>query len=168
MPVDIQRVIHLRKRERHPVPFEGVSGIGSRLVLLFFLESEIVMSSFKEVHKGTLQMYQRLLKRNRRNLREPRRVFLEIRQHGSKIVIGEALSMLKIGRLAGMQSPIVDKADASKRLSKDDPLLISGIEPEYVRPRRFLALGLSAFLLLLDALFNGGPNISLAGATVPF
>jgi hypothetical protein len=168
MPVDIQRVIHLRKRERHPIPFEGVSGIGSRLVLLFFLESGIVSSSFKEVHKGTLQMSQRLLKRNRRNLREPRRAFLEIRQHGSKIVIVEALSMLKIGRLADMQSPIVNKADTSKRLSKDDPLLISGIEPEFVCPLRFLAHGLFAFLLLLDVLFNGGQNFTVERPIVLF
>ncbi len=76
--------------------------------------------------------------------------------------------MLKIGRLAGMQSPIVDKADASKRLSKDDPLLISGIEPEFVRPLRFLAHGLFAFLLLLDVLFNGGQNFTVERPIVLF
>ena len=66
---------------------------------------------------------------------------LEIGKHGRQIGVGEALSLLKIGRLTGRESPIVDKADTAKRLSKDASLLIGGVEPVLVRPPDLLAHG---------------------------
>lgn len=168
MPVDIQGLIHLGKRELLSIPLERIRGIGSRLIILLFLEGRVFGSSLKEVDKSALQMTKGLLYRNRRNVREPRILFLEIRQHGSKIVVVEALSELKIGRLAGRESPIVDKADASERLSQGDPLLIGRIEPEFVCPLSFLAQGLFSFLLLLYMLLNSVDNFTVSRSLVLF
>ena len=83
--------------------------------------------------------------------------------------------MLKIGCLTGRESPIVDKADAPKRLSKDDSLLIGRVEPVLVRPPDLLAHGLSALSLFLDMLFHGRqylsierPIVLLSGLLHPF
>lgn len=69
--------------------------------------------------------------------------------------------MLKIGSLTGRESPIVDKADTAKRLSKDDSLLISRVEPVLVRPPDLLAHGLFALSLFLDMLFHGCQDLSI-------
>ncbi len=161
MPMDIQRLGHLGQSQCASFPLEGVSSIGSRLAMLFFLERGIVRTSLKEIDKGSIQMPQRLLKRNRGNVPKPGVLFLEIREHGRKIVRGQALSMLEIGRLAGLKSPIVDEAATSERLSQNDPLLISGIEPILVRPLRLLAHGLFAFLISFDMLFHRSQNLSI-------
>src|SRR5437660_1188521 len=129
MPVDIQGSVHLCQTQRTPIPLEGIGGIGSRLSMLLFLEGRIRSSALKKVLEGPVQMPQRLLKRHRGNLSQPRILLLEIRQHSRKVIVVELLATLFVGRRAGMQSPIVDEADTSKRLSKHDPLLLSGIEP---------------------------------------
>src|SRR5579859_1933810 len=134
MPVDIQWLIHLGKREGLPIPCEGIGGIGSRLVMLLFLECWVLGATLKEIDKGTIQVAKGLLYGDRRNVREPGVVFFEIRKHGSQLVVIKPLSLLEIGRLAGVESPIVDKATASKRLSKDDPLPLGRREPVLVRP----------------------------------
>ncbi len=38
MPVDIQRLMHLGKSQRRAIPRERIGGIGSRLIMLLFLE----------------------------------------------------------------------------------------------------------------------------------
>lgn len=74
-------------------------------------------------------------------------------------MIGEALSLLEIGRLAICQAPIVDEAAAPKRLSKDDLLLSSRVEPVLVGPLCLFAHSLFALSLFLDVLCNGGQNL---------
>jgi hypothetical protein len=64
-----------------------------------------------------------------------------------------------------MQSPIVDKADTSEHLSKDDTLLISGIEPILIGPLR-IAHCLFAFVLFLDMRFYYRQDLSIEGAIV--
>ena len=76
--------------------------------------------------------------------------------------------MLKIGCLTGRESPIVDKADAPKRLSKDDSLLIGRVEPVLVRPPDLLAHGLSALSLFLDVFSNGRQNFAIERAMMLF
>ena len=166
MPVDIQRLLHLGKHEGLPIPFEGVGGIGSRLIMLLFLECWVVGAALKEIDKGTIQMPQGLLKGDRRGICKPGIVFLEIRQQCSKIMVGEALSMLKIGSLTGRESPIVDKADTPKGLSKDDSLLIGRVEPVLVCPPDLVAHGLFALSLFLDMLFHGRQDLSIERAIV--
>jgi hypothetical protein len=117
MPANSQRFSHLGKRQLTSIPRKGIRSIGSRLLLAFFLEGGIVSSSFKEVDKRSLQMAESLLQGNRGNISKPRILFLEIREHGCKIVVVEAQPVLEIGRPAGRESPIVDKADTAKRLS---------------------------------------------------
>src|SRR6266566_7491745 len=62
-------------------------------------------------------MPQSLLYGNGRDRSQPRILFLEIREHGRKIVVGEALSMLKRGCFTLRETPVVDKADISCHLS---------------------------------------------------
>ena len=95
-------------------------------------------------------------------------MLLEVRERRGKIVVVEALSALKIGRLAGRESPIVDKADASERLSQGDPLLIGRIEPEFICPLSLLAQGLFAFLLLLYMLLNSVDDFTVSRSLVLF
>src|SRR5712691_3460200 len=166
MPVDIQRFIHLGKHEGLPMPFEGVGGIGSRLIMLLFLEGWVVGAALKEIDKGMIQMPQGLLKGDRRDLCKPGIVFLEVRQQSSKIMVGEALCMLNIGRLTGRESPIVDKADTPKRLSKADPLLIGREEPVLVRPPVFVPPAHFALCLFLEMLFHGRQDLSIERAIV--
>src|SRR5260370_35162773 len=98
MAVDIQRLLHLGKSEGLPIPFEGIGGIGSRLIILLFLEGWGVGAALKAIDKGTIQMPQGLLNGERRDICKPGRGFLEIRQQSSKIFEEEALSMLKATR----------------------------------------------------------------------
>jgi len=65
-----------------------------------------------------------------------------------------------------MQSPIVDKTDTSERLRKDDSLLVSGIEPEFVRPLR-LAHYLFVFLISFDVFFQSGQDFSTERSIMP-
>ena len=120
-----------------------------------------VGAALQEIGKGTIQMPQGLLNGDRRDSCKPEILFLEIRQQSSKIIVGEALSMLKIGRLTGREAPIVDKADTPKRLSKDDSLLIGRVEPVLVRPPDLLAHGLFALSLFLEMLFHGRQDLSI-------
>jgi hypothetical protein len=76
--------------------------------------------------------------------------------------------MLEIGRLARRKAPIVDKAAASKRLSKYLLLKSSGIEPVLVGPLRLLAHGLFALSLFLDVLFNGSQDFPIERAIMLF
>jgi hypothetical protein len=168
MPVDMQRLIHLSKREGLPIPFKGIAGIGSRLIILLFLECWVFGAALKEIDKGTIQMPQGLLNGDRRDICKPGILLLEIREQSSKIMVGEALSMLKIGSLTGRESPIVDKADTAKRLSKDDSLLIGRVEPVLVRPPDLLAHGLFALSLFLEMLFHGCQDLSIERPIVLF
>ena len=159
MPVDIQRSIHFCQRERLPIPLECIGGIGSRLIVLFLLESGILSTSLKEVHKGPIQVTKGLLQGNRRDIGKPGMLFLEIREHCSKIVVVQTLSILEVGGLTCLESPIVNKATASKRLSKDDSLLLNRIEPEFVCSLCLLA-HLLAFLLLFYMLLKSVDDLS--------
>ena len=164
MEVDIQRLVHFGKSELTILPLESIRGIGCRLGILPFLEVRIFGPSLKEVLEGSIQVAKGLLKRDRRDFREPRVLMLEIRQQSSKSIVVELLATLFVGSRAGMQSPIVDEADTSERLSQDDPLLISRIEPILVRPL-CLAHCLFAFLVFyvsfncLDRDTSHGANI---------
>ncbi len=153
MPMNIQRVIHLGKSQCAIFPLEGIGGRGSRLAILLFLEGGVLGTTLKEVDKRPIQVAKGLLQGNRRDITQPGMLFLEIRKHESKLVVIEFLTTLFVGSGAGIQTPIVDEAGASERLSKSNSLLRSGIEPEFVRQLR-LAHGLFAFLLLLDMLLN--------------
>jgi hypothetical protein len=159
---DIQRYLYLGKRENLPVPREGIGGIGSRLVMAFLFESRVVSSSFKEVHKGAIKMAKGLLKGNRRNLCQPGIVLLESGQHSRKIVVVEALSMLEIGGLTSRETPVVDEAAASERLSKILLLLIGRIEAILVGTLRLLAHSLLPFLVL-NILFDDRERRSANG-----
>ena len=69
--------------------------------------------------------------------------------------------MLKIGSLTGRESPIVDEADTPERLSKDDSLLIGGVEPVLVRSPDLFAHGLFVLSLFLDMLCHGCQDLSI-------
>ncbi len=168
MPTDIQGLMHFCQSQCRPIPLEGIGSIGSRLLITLFLERGIVGTTFKEVDKGAIQIAKCLLQWDRRDICKPRVCFLEIRQHGSKIVVVQALAMLEIGRLACRETPIVDKADTSKRLRKADFLLIGRIEPELVCPLSLLAHSLFAFLMFLDVLSNGRQNLAIERAIILF
>ena len=169
MEVDIQRSIHLGKSELGDVgvPLECVCCIGGRLALLPFLEGWVPGTALKEVLEGSIQVTESLLNGDGRDFSQPSILLLEIRQHGSKIVVEELFSVFPIGDCASMQSPIVDETDASKRLSKDDPLFISRIEPILVRPLR-VAHCLCVFLLFLDMFFYCRQDLSIERAIVLF
>jgi hypothetical protein len=64
-----------------------------------------------------------------------------------------------------MSQPIVDKADTPERLSKNDFLLISRIEPELVCP---LAHCLFPFRISFDMLFHRGQDLSIERPIVLF
>ena len=66
-----------------------------------------------------------------------------------------------------MSHPIPHKSDSSERLGNSDSLLISRVEPIFVRPL-VLAHGLFAFLISFDMLFQSGQNFSAQRAVVPF
>jgi hypothetical protein len=153
MEGDIQGNIHFCQRELLPIPLKGIRSIGSRLAVLFLLEVGVFSSSLKEVLECSIQVSEGLLKRDRRHLREPGMLFFQIRQHGSKSIVVEFFALLFVGKRASIESPIVHIAAASECLSKDDSLLVSRIEPIFVRPL-VLTHCLFAFLGLYIA-FNG-------------
>ena len=168
MPADIQRLIHLGKSQQSAIPLERIGGIGSRLLMPLFLERRVVGSPLKEIDKRSIQVPKSLLNGNRRDRSKPRVLLFESRQHGRQIVIVEALSLLKIGRLTGRESPVVDKADTSERLSKNAFLFIGRIEAEFVGPLGLLAHGLFAFLLLFYVLLNGVDDLAISRSLVLF
>jgi hypothetical protein len=155
MPTDIQRLLHLRKSESLPIPREGIGGIGCRLLVLLFLESWVLSATCKEIHKSALKMSQGLLKRHARDLCQPGIRVFESGEPSGKVVVGEALSILKIGRLAGQESPVVDETDTAEGLGQGDFLLSSWVESKLVCPLRLLAHPLLA-LLVLDVLLDDG------------
>jgi hypothetical protein len=167
MPVNIQRRIYLGKCEVLPIPLERIGGIGSRLLVLLFLESRILGAALKKVLEGPVQMPQRLLNRHRGDFTQPRVLLLEIRQHGCKVVIGELLTTLFVSRLASLEPPIVDETDTSKRLSQVDPVPIGRIEAILVCPLG-LAHSLLAFLVFLDMLFHCGQDLPIQRAIIAF
>ena len=165
MEVNIQGSIHLRKSDMYSIPLEGVGCIGSRLAMLLFLEVGILSPSLKEVLEGSIQVSEGLLNGDGRDISQPGVLLLEIREHSSKIVVEELFPVFPIGDCAGMESPIVDEASTTKRLSKDDPLLNSRIEPILICSFR-LAHRLFVFLMFLDVLFHGGQNLPIQRAIV--
>lgn len=166
MPVDIQGSIHFCQSQCGPIPLQSVSGVGSRLRMLLFLERGVFGTSLKEVLETFVQVPERLLKRHARDICEPRILFLEVRQQSSKIVVGK-LHPAFVGSGTHVESPIIDEAAAPERLRKETLLFIGRIEPILVRP-----LGLThclfAFLLLLDMLFYRGQDLSIERAIVLF
>jgi hypothetical protein len=168
MESNIQRRVHPGKHEGLSIPREGVGGIGSRLLVVFFLESGILRTAFKEVSKSTVQVTQGLLQGNSRDIPKPGILVFESRQHGRKIVVVQALSMLEIGRLASRKTPIVDEAAASERLSKYPLLRSRRVEPILVGSLRLLAHGLVAFLLLFHLLLKRVDYLVISRSLVLF
>jgi hypothetical protein len=76
--------------------------------------------------------------------------------------------MLKIGYLTVRETPVVDKADTSERLSKNAFLLISWIEPVLVGPLGLLAHDLLALSLFLDVQSQGSQNFAIERAIMLF
>jgi len=134
---DIERLVHLDEGELTILPGEGIGGVGCRLSILFPFEGGILCTTHEEVLVDAIQMEQKLLDRHRGDICKPGMLFLEVGQHGGKIVIGELLFVLGIGSLAGRKSPIVDKAATSERLRKDTLLFVSRVEPILVCPLCF-------------------------------
>jgi hypothetical protein len=169
MEVDMQRSIHLGKSELFGVgvPLECVCRVGGRLTLLLFLAGWVSGTALKEVLESSIQVPERLLNRDRGDFCQPGILLLEGRKHGSKIVVGELFSVFSIGDCESIQSPIVDEANTSKRLSQDDPLLISWIEPEFVCSLR-LAHCLCALLVSLDVLLHCRQDLSTERAVMLF
>src|SRR5207248_1117635 len=64
-------------------------------------------------------------------------LFLQVREHGRKIVIGQLLPTLEIGCLASRKPPIVHKAATSERLRKNRLLFVGRVEPILVCPLCF-------------------------------
>ena len=166
VPVDIQRSRHFCQGELLGVPFECVGCIGSRLAVLFLFEGGIPGAALKEILECRVQMSQGLLNRHTGDIRKPGILFLESRKHGRKIVVGE-LHATFVSSRAGIQPPIVHETDTSERLSKDDPLLIGWIEPEFVRPL-VLAHCLLAFLLPLEMFLYRSQDLSVKRAMILF
>ena len=113
-------------------------------------------------------MPQGLLQGNGRSVTQPRVVRFERRQHGRQVVVGQALALLEIGRLAGRETPVVDEAAASAGLSKNDFLLRGRIESILVGALRLCAHGLVALSLFLDVLSNGSQNLAIERAIMLF
>src|SRR6266487_1734124 len=76
VPDDGKGGIHLRKREGTSIPSKSIACIGSSLLMTLLFEGGIRSPSFKEVAKGLIEMSERLLEHNRRNLVQPKRLFL--------------------------------------------------------------------------------------------
>ncbi len=133
-----------------------------------FLEGRVVRSSLEEIDKGTIQVTKGLLEGDGRDIREPGVLLLESGEHGREIVVVEALSLLSIGRLAGRESPVVDEAATSERLSQDDPLLSGRIEAEFVGALRLLAHCLFAFLLLFYMLLKSIDGLAVSRSLILF
>ncbi len=169
MEVDIQRSIHLGKSELFDVgvPLECVCSICGRLAILPLLECWVLGTTLKEVLKGSIQVTERLLNRDGRGISQPGVLLLEVRQHGGKIIVEELFTMFFVGSRAGMQPPIVDEANTSKRLSQDDPLLISRVEAKFISPFR-LAHSLLVLLQFLDMLCYCRQDLSVERAIVLF
>lgn len=165
MPVDILGSVHFCQRQRGTIPLESIRGIGSRLALLLFLECGVLCPPFKKVLESPFQMPQALLNWHSRNSSQPRILPLEIWQHGSKVIVGELFATCFVRCRAGMQTPVVDKADTAERLSKKDALLTSRIEPILVCP---LAHRLCALSLFLDVLLHRCENFSIERAIMLF
>lgn len=166
VPVDIQRLSHFCQSEELPIPLERIRSIGSRLAILLLFEGGVLGSSLKEVLECCVQVTKGLLDRHTGDMREPGVLFLEIRQHGSKIIVGE-LDPTCIGSRAGIQAPVVDKTNTSKRLSKEVSLLIGRIEPKLVCPPVF-AHCLLAFLLPLEMFLYCSQDLSIERAIMLF
>jgi len=92
----------------------------------------------------------------------------EIGEPSSKVVVGKALSMLKRGRLAGQESPVVDETHTAEGLSKKAFLLLGRIEAEFGGPLGLLAHELVALSLVLDVLSNGRQNFAIERAMMLF
>jgi hypothetical protein len=63
-------------------------------------------------------MSQGLLDGNGGNLTKPGVVLLEVRQQSGKVIVGKSLTTFFVGGCTGRESPVVDEANTSKRLSK--------------------------------------------------
>jgi hypothetical protein len=112
-------------------------------------------------------MSEGLLKGDGGNISKPGIVLLEIRKHGSKIVVGELLSIIFVGGRAGRESPIVHEADTAERLSKDVSLLIGRIEPIPVCTLRVVH-SLLACLVSFDVLFHSSQDLPIQGSVFLF
>src|SRR5438270_1798335 len=137
-----KRLIHLGKGERLPIPAKGVAGVSSRLLMTLLLESGIVRTPFKEVAKGSIQISEGLLERNRRNLIEPGCLFPLFEQHQPlrSILVGQTLTTLVVGVIPFAQRPVIDIAATPKRTGKNLLLFVGWVKPILVGFLLFHAL----------------------------
>src|SRR6266851_3252102 len=116
MPNNGKRGIHLGKSESLSLPGKRIACIGSGLLVPLLFEGGIVSTPFKEVARGSIEMSESLLERDRRNLIEPHRRFLLFEQDQPLrgVLVVQALTMLVVGVSALPQCPIVDVAATSE------------------------------------------------------
>src|SRR5712692_3462340 len=129
-PHDIERLIHLGKRERVSIPPKGIIRVGSRLLVMPLLECGVFRTAFKEVEKCLVEMPQGLLQGNRRDKREPDvfRLFLELGQGFTQIFVVETpLLVIECIRLL-TQGPVIDETATAEGPSKHLLLLVSRID----------------------------------------
>ncbi len=140
-PTDLQRGIHLCQRETGAIPLEGGGRVLCRLDAVLLVERGIACTPFKEIAERFVQMSERLLRRNTRDLIEPGRFWLVLEdgERGRGLMIANPLLMVVIGIGPQAQRPIVDVAHTAKGPSQHLLLLVGGIASVLVRPFLFHA-----------------------------
>ena len=115
--------------------------------MAFLFEGGIVSTSFKEVAQGLIEMPESWLERHRRNLMEPRRLFLLLEQYQALdcAFVGQTLTMLVVCIRTLVQRPILDRAATAKGLHQDALLFITRVEAILVGCLLFHALQYSIY-----------------------
>ena len=110
--------------------------------MTLLLESGIVRTPCKEVAKGSIQISEGLLERNRRNLIEPGCLFLLFEQHQPlrSILVGQMLTTLGGGVSPIAQRPVIDIAATPKGTGKNLLLFVVWVKPILVGFLPFHAL----------------------------
>src|SRR6185437_9889342 len=100
---------------------KGIAGVRSRLLMALLLQGGVVRTPCKEVAKGSIQMAESLLEKNRRNVIQPGGLFLlfELHQALCSVLIGQTLPTLivRIGSL--LPCPVRDKTTAAEGMGKE-------------------------------------------------
>src|SRR5205085_1035524 len=109
---------------------------------------------FKEVAKGSIQIAEGLLERNRRNLIEPGCLFPLFEQHQPlrSILVGQTLTTLVVGVCPFAQRPVIDIAATPKRTGKNLLLFVGWVKPILVGFLLFHALQYSTRTVSSQAL----------------
>lgn len=122
---------NLGKRQRSGCRIERESGFGvfGRLRPTLLLEGRVICPFFKEIHKSRLKVSQSLLKWDTRNIIQPFAVFLLLvfSQLLTGLGIGNSLAILVSSR-PQIQTPVVNHAHTTKRLSQRFALLVSWVD----------------------------------------